>query len=341
MIDDDMWVLWRLSTQKKLDDNNFECSLILESSDCSPLEVIDVNVAEIYEKTWLRLVRKEAPFDSVFDIETAIENKSSLYLTGFIDIEALIIRRPKLAYVYLWASASARNEKVHLETVYPLSNLTPLPSLNLNKVFLQIYPILSENKLQQRYNEIEGKRVDSEGLEDLLVLIKNNLLTKKNMLLEKNIATNKPIDIKKSITKPEVDQNSFDIEMLDSNDVDSVWGIFAKQDLDDLVEGFNDWQRVHGKNTLIARLPKRLANKLGGEFNVVFWTSGQGISNMIVDDKPPRHTMVLGITNRSGDQSIGYCIQRPTSLDKMWTHQKWHSLECSNSEILRVEPVNF
>ena len=97
-----MWVLWQLSTQKKLDDNNFECSLILESSDCSPLEVIDVNVAEVSEKTWLRLVRKEAPFDSVSDIEAAIENKSSLYLTGFIDIEALTIRRPKLAYIYLF-----------------------------------------------------------------------------------------------------------------------------------------------------------------------------------------------------------------------------------------------
>lgn len=318
---DDMWVLWQLSTQKKLDDNNFECSLILESSDCSPLEVIDVNVAEVSEKTWLRLVRKEAPFDSVSDIEAAIENKSSLYLTGFIDIEALTIRRPKLAYIYLWASASARNEKVHLETIYPLSNLTPLPSLNLNKVFLQIYPILSDNKLPQRYNEIEDKRVDSQGIEELLELIRSQL--------------------ENPIADCEVDLDNFNLEMLDSNDVNSVWRIFSKQDLEDLVEGFNDWQRVHGKNTLIARLPKRLVEKLSGEFSIVFWTSGQGISNMIVDDKPPRHTMVLGITNRSGDQGIGYCIQRPTSLDKMWTHQKWHSLECSNSEILKVEPVSF
>ena len=316
-----MWVLWQLSTQKKLDDNNFECSLILESSDCSPLEVIDVNVAEVSEKTWLRLVRKEAPFDSVSDIEAAIENKSSLYLTGFIDIEALTIRRPKLAYIYLWESASARNEKVHLETIYPLSNLTPLPSLNLNKVFLQIYPILSDNKLPQRYNEIEDKRVDSQGIEELLELIRSQL--------------------ENPIADCEVDLDNFNLEMLDSNDVNSVWRIFSKQDLEDLVEGFNDWQRVHGKNTLIARLPKRLVEKLSGEFSIVFWTSGQGISNMIVDDKPPRHTMVLGITNRSGDQGIGYCIQRPTSLDKMWTHQKWHSLECSNSEILKVEPVSF
>lgn len=340
-----MWVLWQLSTQKKIDDNNFECSLILESSDCSPLEVIDVNIAEVYEKTWLRLVRKEAPFNSVFDIDTVIENKSSLYLTGFIDIEALIIRRPKLEYIYLWASASARDEKVHLETVYPLSNLTPLPSLNLNKVFLQIYPILSDNKLPQRYNEIEDKRVDSQGVEELLELIRNQLkeswLTGKPMLAEQNIVNNKSIDIQTPIIDCKVDQDSFDIEVLDGSDVDAVWAIFSKQDLEDLVEGFNDWQRVHGKNTLIARLPKRLVDKLSGEFSIVFWTSGQGISNMIVDDKPPRHTMVLGITNRSGDRSIGYCIQRPTSLDKMWTHQKWHSLECSNSEILKVEPVGF
>lgn len=340
-----MWVLWQLSTQKKLDDNNFECNLILESSDCSPLEVIDVNVAEVYEKTWLRLVRKEAPFDSVFDIDTAIENKSSLYLTGFIDIEALIIRRPKLAYVYLWASASARDEKVHLETVYPLSDLTPLPSLNLNKVFLQIYPILSDNKLPQRYNEIEDKRVDSQGIEELLELIRNQFkeswLNGKPMLAEQNIVNNKSVDIQNPIIDCKVDQDSSDIEVPEGSDVDAVWARFSKQDLEDLVEGFNDWQRVHGKNTLIARLPKRLVDKLSGEFSIVFWTSGQGISNMIVDDKPPRHTMVLGITNRSDDQGIGYCIQRPTSLDKMWTHQKWHSLQCSNSEILKVEPIGF
>jgi len=328
MIDDDMWVLWRLSTQQNLENNSFECSLVLESADGSPLEVIDINIAEVHAKSWLRLVRQEAPFDIISDIDIPIKNNLSLFLSGFIDVEALIKLKPDLAYIYLWASA--KHEKIYLETLYPLSKLNEkAESRDFSKNCIQIYP----ETPSQKYVDLEDQILEAKDLSHLLTIIQHQV---------EEVTVVKELEITEEIiTESEVDQNSFDIEMLDSNDVDSVWGIFAKQDLDDLVEGFNDWQRVHGKNTLIARLPKRLSNKLDGEFNVVFWTSGQGISNMIVDDKPPRHTMVLGITNRSGDQSIGYCIQRPTSLDKMWTHQKWHSLECSNSEILRVEPVNF
>ena len=328
MIDDDMWVLWRLSTQQNLENNSFECSLVLESSDGSPLEVIDINIAEVHAKSWLRLVRQEAPFDIISDIDIPIKNNLSLFLSGFIDVEALIKLKPDLAYIYLWASA--KHEKIYLETLYPLSKLNEkAESRDFSKNCIQIYP----ETPSQKYVDLEDQILEAKDLSHLLTIIQHQV---------EEVTVVKELEITEEIiTESEVDQNSFDIEMLDSNDVDSVWGIFAKQDLDNLVEGFNDWQRVHGKNTLIARLPKRLSNKLDDEFNVVFWTSGQGISNMIVDDKPPRHTMVLGITNRSGDQSIGYCIQRPTSLDKMWTHQKWHSLECSNSEILRVEPVNF
>ena len=328
MIDDDMWVLWRLSTQQNLENNSFECSLVLESADGSPLEVIDINIAEVHAKSWLRLVRQEAPFDIISDIDIPIKNNLSLFLSGFIDVEALIKLKPDLAYIYLWASA--KHEKIYLETLYPLSKLNEkAESRDFSKNCIQIYP----ETPSQKYVDLEDQILEAKDLSHLLTIIQHQV---------EEVTVVKELEITEEIiTESEVDQNSFDIEMLDSNDVDSVWGIFAKQDLDDLVEGFNDWQRVHGKNTLIARLPKRLSNKLDGEFNVVFWTSGQGISNMIVDDKPPRHTMVLGITNRSGDQGIGYCIQRPTSLDKMWTHQKWHSLECSNSEILRVEPVNF
>ncbi len=328
MIDDDMWVLWRLSTQQNLENNSFECSLVLESSDGSPLEVIDINIAEVHAKSWLRLVRQEAPFDIISEIDIPIKNNLSLFLSGFIDVETLIKLKPDLAYIYLWASA--KHEKIYLETLYPLSKLNEkAESRDFSKNCIQIYP----ETPSQKYVDLEDQILEAKDLSHLLTIIQHQV---------KEVTVVKELEITEEIiTESEVDQNSFDIEMLDSNDVDSVWGIFAKQDLDNLVEGFNDWQRVHGKNTLIARLPKRLSNKLDGEFNVVFWTSGQGISNMIVDDKPPRHTMVLGITNRSGDQSIGYCIQRPTSLDKMWTHQKWHSLECSNSEILRVEPVNF
>lgn len=331
MKDDDMWVLWRLSTQQNLDDDNFEFSLILESSDCSdcsPLEVINIDFAEAYAKSWLRLVRKEAPFDIISDIDIPIKNNLSLFLAGFVDVEALIKRKPDLAYIYLWASA--KHEKIYLETLYPLSKLNEkAESRDFSKNCIQIYP----KTPSQKYVDLEDQMLEAKDLSHLLTIIQHQV-EEVTVLKELEIA-------KELITESESDLDSFNLELLDSNDLDSVWRIFSKQDLEDLVEGFNDWQRVHGKNTLIARLPKRLVEKLSGEFSIVFWTSGQGISNMIVDDKPPRHTMVLGITNRSGDQGIGYCIQRPTSLDKMWTHQKWHSLECSNSEILKVEPVSF
>ena len=328
MTDYDMWVLWRLSTQQNLKNNNFECSLILESSDSSPLEVIDINIEEVYEKSWLRLVRKEAPFDMMSDIDIPIKNNLSLLLSGFIDVDALIKIKPNLVYVYLWVSA--KNEKIYLETLYPLSQLNEkAESRDFSKNCIQIYP----KTPSQKYVDLEDQILEAKNLPHLLTIIQQPV---EELLVVKEL-----VITKKPIRECEVDQDSFDIEVPDDSDVDSVWGIFSKQDLEDLVEGFNDWQRVHGKNTLITRLSKSLADKLGGEFDVVFWTSGQGISNMIIDDKPPRHTMVLGITNRSGDQSIGYCIQRPTSLDKMWTHQKWHSLEYSESEILRVESVSF
>lgn len=359
MIDNDKWVLWRLSTQEKLDENNFECCLVLEYRDNLPAKCIDINALENHNQKWLNLVRKEFPFNNLSDNDLPIKDNLSLFISCFINVYVLLEEQPKLAYIYLLTSA--KKEQIYLETVYPLSQLKEIEPRNLNKIFVQMYPKIPS----ERYVELEDKGWDSEGWSGLLALIQGQS--------EKAVATKELTSIKRSkspkklrpaqdikainklratqqpITKAKSSQNisstddSPDIELLETAD-DVIWGIFSKQDLDDLVEGFKDWERVHGKNTLIARLPKSLADKIGNGFDILFWTSGQGVSDMILDNRPPRHTMVVSLvkTNTAGiSHGIGYCLQRPTSLDKIWTHQKWHTIECQNNEVLKVKAVTF
>lgn len=346
---------------KELGTNSFECKLILEYKNSAQNEFVDIDNLANNSKNWLDLVYKECIYSD------KSVNKVSLFLSCLIDVDILFKEKIGLARIYLWAS-TAPKYKVHLETVYPLSKLLPAPSSNLDKVFVQIYPVLSDDEFSERYYDIENQRIDSEGFTELFEMIQEPsekvIAITESTSIKRSKATKKPTPaqdikvIKKSkvpqevtatqlpIAKAKSNQNKFstdnglDLEIVD----DVVWGIFSKQDLDDLVEGFKDWERVHGKNTLVARLPKGLADKIDDDFDVVFWTSGQGISNMVVDNRPPRHTMVMGLVKTAVNDighGIGYCIQRPTSLDKIWTHQKWHALECQNNDILKVTAVTF
>ena len=354
-----MLVFSWLSAQKELGNNSFECKLILEYKNSAQNELVDINNMANNSKTWLDLVYKECAYS---DKGGKSVDKISLFLSCLIDVDILFKEKLGLARIYLWAS-TATKDKVYLETVYPLSKLPPPPSSNLDKVFVQIYPVLSDDKLSNRYYEIENKRIDSEGFTELLKIIQGQseqaVINKKSASIKQSKVTKKPIAIpevtavKEPIIEAESSQDIYSVanssdgiglEILGTENADVIWGIFSKQDLDDLVEGFKDWERVHGKNTLLARLPKSLADKIGGEFDIVFWTSGQGISNMVVDNRPPRHTMVMGLVKSATDNishGIGYCIQRPTSLDKIWTHQKWHALKCQNNEISEVTATNL
>ena len=347
-----MLVFSWLATQEKSADTPFECCLILEYNDESRVDVIDINDIKNDSKTWLDLVHKRRPIDNNDNSNRRSNSKNSLFLSYLIDTDLLLKEKPRLAHIYLWASTSARDEKIHLETVYPFSQLIPTSSLNLNKIFIQVYPILSDDKSSQRYYEIENHRIDSEGFKELLALIQEQpekiIVTESPISTKQSIIAKQPVIIEEPTTESDSNQNAsndFNLEILDQKEEDVVWGIFSKQDLSDLVEGFYDWQRVHGKNTLIARLPTDLSEKISKHFDIVFWTSGQGISNMVVDNRPPRHTMVVSVIknsdNNSSNYGIGYCIQRPTSLDKVWTHQQWHRLECSDNKILTVTPITL
>ena len=370
MTSNDMCVLWQLSGQKKLDNNNFECFLILEHKDRKLVDVIDINTLDNSEENWLRLIREEEPFRGFSEFDVPIKYNLSLFISCFMDFKTLQQLQPKLKCIYLWIAA--RHEEVGLEMVYPLSDLKDVESRASNKIFVQIYPKIPS----QKYIDLEDDLAEFEIFQDLLERIQGQsekaVIIEESTPIKKPKVTKKPTSdqdikvVKKSIVAQEATaakepivetKNSQDsscaadspdgtgIEILGTEDADVIWGILSKQDLEDLVEGFYDWQRVHGKNTLLARLPKSLVNKIDNKFKIVCWTSGQGISNMIVDSRPPRHTMVLGIINisdkKDSNHGIGYCIQRPTSLDKMWTHQKWHNLKCNSNEILEVTAASF
>ena len=322
-----MWLLWQLlSNQKKLADNNFEYRLIIEYKD-KPLIYININTKTLDSKhdVWLHIVNTiaKAPLNNS---DMANKDKFALRLSGFIDLDRILQLEPSLSHIYLWASASLKSESIYLETLHyeATSSLKEpnLRTLRANKNFVELYPVSCKNQPSKRYSQIEDQRIDSEGFQDLLAIIRGE---------EEN-----SLDV--SVIEDKSATNSDPLAVVSKNTIQKV---FSKQDLKDLVDGFNDWQRAHGQNELVDKLPESLISKMGNAYQIAFWTSGQGVSNMVRDDSPPRHTMVLGIIQKSSQKGVGYCIQRPTSLDKIWQHKKWHDLKYSDTEIIEVSAIDF
>ncbi len=310
MMNEGMWVLWRLSTQENLNDNAFECRLILEYKDSTPAQCIDIKTIKNSHKKWLNVVRQESPFGNLSDIDIPLQDNLSLLISGFINVYTLLDAQPQLESIYLLTSAT--HEQIYLETLYPLSQLQDIELRNLNRIFVQLYPKIPS----ERYEELEEQLIEAQSLTEALALIRGDIA--------------EPLTAEASI------QPDADLQPLHSTEPDTIETRFSKQDLKDLREGFHAWQRAHGKNEMADKLPESLLEKMGEEYAIAFWTSGQGISNMVRDHNPPRHTMVLSIIQKSNQQGLGYCIQRPTSLDRVWTHKRWHNITCSDSEILEV-----
>ena len=385
MKNDDLWILWRLSTQEKLERQRFECSLILEFTDHSKPQVI--NLDELSSNThhnngvdgltdsnqgiynqWLHIQRKTAPFSQLHDADVPNQNNLSLLLSCFIDVEALLRGQPKLAYIYLWAAA--KYQKIYLETLYPLSQLRDIELREPNQVFVQMYPKIPSEK----YVDMDYEFDDSKTLPELLARIwgSSEPEEQQERPKQKNIPELKEPQ-KPALTSEKPELNSHEIiggdEAIDAqadsdnhvqigsihenpdiaedvmatnNDGNpSIWGPFSSQDLADLIQGFNDWQRAYGRHELADHLPATLLTKLDGEYQVAYWTSGQGVSNMILDNNPPRHTMVLGFIEKQSQHGIGYCIQKPSSLDNIWAHKQWHTLHCTEGKIAKVTPLFY
>lgn len=343
MMKEDAWVVFRLSTTEKMSDQEFEYSLILEDSD-GTLEVIDILKANNQNLSWLEISYEREPVD-LNNTDISIKCNLSLLSCCFLNIKRLLETRKKLSHIYFWTIA--KQEMIYLEVLYPLSEIKNIVTKKESKFFLQLYPQIPSE--------------DFEVLEDNAITI-NSLAALLDLFNQKNKGEPEPYiydlqvkDVATELSNIELNFDTYpsngesltDIyttnekytksnNELSSNNNDLSLKIFSKQDLKDLEEGFNEWQRAHGKNELIDKLPESLINKISTEYEIVFWTSGQGVSNMVRDNNPPRHTMVLSIIQKSSKNGIGYCIQRPTSLDKVWTHKQWHKIKYSDSEILEV-----
>lgn len=336
MMKEDAWVVFRLSTTEEIKSQNFEYNLILEDSD-GTLEVIDIQEASNQNLSWLVVSYERNPVD-LDNIDVSIKCNLSLLSSCFVNVKKLLQSRVRLAHIYFWTIA--KKEIISLEVLYLLSEIKNIVTKKEDKFFLQLYPQLPSEK----FEELEDNVSSIYSLKALL-----NLLDQMN----KRKLKSKTLDTKVEFISN--DRNSealnFNTDSIDQKSnlgnfkkmigaEDCIQKVFSKQDLKDLVDGFNDWQRAHGQNELVDKLPESLISKIGDTYQIAFWTSGQGVSNMIRDNNPPRHTMVLSIIQTSSQQGIGYCIQRPTSLDKVWTHKKWHDLKYSDDEILEVVAID-
>lgn len=300
-----MWLLWQLfSNQKKTSDQSFEYRLVLEYEDKQPLD-IDISFVNQSNKhaPWLSLTNAKAPFK---DDRIPNRTQASLCIAGFINLNLLLEEEPTLSNIYLWASTLAKREQIYVETkcfdIGSSLESSKTSSVNSNKNFIELYAKSPQKTPSDRYEQIESQRIDSEGFSELLALIRKD---------EEDIHQQ---DGQKSL---------------------------SDEDFKSLVDGFNEWQRSRGRNELIDKLPDNLVDKLKDRYEIAFWSGGQGISNMIRDDNPPRHTMVLSINDKSSQEGYGYCIRKPTSLDRVWAYQKWHKIKFSDNEIVEVSAIDI
>lgn len=351
MMKEDAWIVFRLSTTEEMRSQNFGYSLILEESD-GTLEVIDIQEASNQNLSWLEVSYERDPVD-LSNVDVLVKENLTLLSSCFVNIKKLLKSRVRLAHIYLWIIA--KQEMVYLEVLYPLSEIKNIVTKKESKFFLQLYPQIPSEK----FEALEDGASNVNNLEDLLSLFKqqNEQHSKSEIfdLQKEDAGINfSNIDLSNIEQNLDMDSNdddsSLDIgvskkkssksdEKFKEKNQDCIQKVFSKQDLKDLVDGFNDWQRAHGQNELVDKLPESLISKMGNTYQIAFWTSGQGVSNMVRDDSPPRHTMVLGIIQKSSQQGVGYCIQRPTSLDKIWQHKKWHELKYSDTEIIEVSAI--
>ena len=352
MMKEDAWVVFRLSTTEEMKNQNFEYSLILEDSE-GTLEVIDIQKASNQNLSWIEVSYEQDPVD-LSNVDVLVKENLTLLSSCFINVKKLFESRLRLAHIYFWTIA--KQEMVYLEVLYPLSEIKNIVTQKKHEFFLQLYPQIPSEK----FEALEDGASNVNNLKDLLSLFKQqNEQQPKSKIFDlqkedadtnfsnidmSNIELNLDMDSKYDDASLNIGfsdkKSSKNDEKIKEENQNCIQKVFSKQDLKDLVDGFNDWQRAHGQNELVDKLPESLTSKMGNTYQIAFWTSGQGVSNMVRDDSPPRHTMVLGIIQKSSQQGVGYCIQRPTSLDKIWQHKKWHDLKYSDTEIIEVSAID-
>ncbi len=272
-----------------------------------------------------------------------------------------------IASIYLWILAP--DTALQLSKAYCFNH----PSYNTNKenlnsIFERIYPLDSQDtednllKLSQQTHEwdvlwdaLSAKYTANAAL--LKGMNLDALLKAMAPLVLTEVADGQPQSEPKPKPKPTTALTP-----------KKVWQDFSKDDLDNLVVAFNDWQQARGQHTLSYYLKAELQQKIDAGYELAFWSNGTGVSEVVKESKPPRHTSVFSLRvathpndmntdknknknhhnnhNISSDlintaaafcvqkevEGIAYCIKKPTSLDRSWTPNQWHNIVYSNKK---------
>ncbi len=293
---------------------------------------------------------------SDFGLQLTSSETPSPAISGSLDIDKLLENDATISVVYLWSS-SIEQERSFLQKLYIKSNQPILLSSDLTfepfEGLAQIYPKtrapnfscikkILENTSNLPTDIIPPQDYDS----DKAIKYKYQALPESLSNLESTKTESfKSEGSRIEDTQTKSLQKEYELELIDDEEIiptakDSVWQVFSIRNVDSLLEGFQEWLKSAGRGSLEDRLPADFMDKMTDDYKIAFWTSGQGVSTMVPDLSPPRHTFVLGILHLTEHTGLAYCIQKPTSLDKIWAHQQWHYIKVIDNKITEVHPVD-
>lgn len=277
-------------------------------------------------------------------------------VSGSLNIDKLLENDATISAVYLWSS-SIEQEKGFLQKLYIQSNQPILLSSDLTfepfENLVQIYPKTRapnfsciKKILENASNSPADIILPQDYDPNKNIEYKYQALPESHSSLESTKTENfesESSQIEDTQTKSL--QKEYELELIDDDEIipaakDSVWQVFSISDVDSLLEGFQEWLKSAGRGNLEDRLPADFTAKMTDDYKIAFWTSGQGVSTMVPDPSPPRHTFVLSILHLTENSGLAYCIQKPTNLDKIWAHQQWHHIKVVDNKITEVRPVD-
>lgn len=100
-----------------------------------------------------------------------------------------------------------------------------------------------------------------------------------------------------------------------------------------LQAAFLEWRANSRAKKLNDCLPNSFSQKiklLG--YDIVFAKAGLGLNRMIIDQKPPNHTCMIGLYSLS--HSLMYCHEKTSQTDDLWRQNAWYevSIDSPNND---------
>lgn len=335
-------------SQEDFDNFDGKCHLILQKDGSLDIDNIQLNIKDSEGHQdgiqWVNSDKLPAVLSACIDMGINDKLNNDLMVTA----------------VYLWFPQFINQETLLVEALY----IEPNQPINLENDFivknstqrlLQIYPKLPSPHIKTLEARLESQNHSVDKVELAKDYEDNKEIQYKYQLFVDD-ADLKENSLKESILKDsalkEDDLKSdpiYQLEMIDelelieeeapTNSENAIWEAFDAADLQSLLDGFQDWLKASGRGDLSDRLPQSLIEKLSGDYKLEFWTSGQGVSTMILDTNPPRHSFAISIIQPQKNTGIAYCIQKPTNLDTAWSHQRWHDITICDNTITAVSPI--